>query len=642
VYTQQRGTGQLETDPQRADRRIADPEAAERSYNARAALDSLANAARFLEGVRGRRKALLYFSEGIDYDIHDVFFNQDATIVLDSVRNAIAAATRGNVAIYSIDPRGLTSLADETIEMAGTFPEDPAYGINSRSLANELQLSQDSLRVLAEETGGYAIVNSNDFRGGFDRVVRENSAYYVLGYYPTNDRRDGRFRKIEVRVKRPGMQVRARRGYVAPKGRPATPATEAASGTSAPLRDALNSPIAQSGLQMGVAAAPFKGELPKASVLVTIQLEGRHFRFDDSGGQSQDKLEVSLMAIDAKSGKVQDGDHQNVELKLRPQTRQAVEMAGFRLLSRLSLLPGRYQLRVGARTAASEAVGTVHYDLEVPDFSKQPLSMSGLVISSDLSGLVPTARADEQLKEVLKAPPTTHRDFSVADTLFVFGEVYDNDSRGPHRVDVRTALRAEDGRVVFNTAEDRGSDELGGARGGYGVLTEIPLRDVAPGQYVLRMEAQSRASGSTPVSREALIRVWPLPQRQTTANAPQTTVVAVARGAQSGVDAAKTVVARNNQEWHALWSSLPMRRAAPNVNFENTMIAAVFLGSRPSAGYAVDIVSARFEQDVLVVGYVERVPAPGTASADVITTPYAIAGVPMSTGDVRFERVDAK
>ena len=100
-----------------------------------------------------------------------------------------------------------------------SFPDDPTLGLDSTALHNEVRLGQDSLRVLSDETGGFAVVNTNDISGAFQRLVEENSSYYVLGYYPANERRDGRFRKIEVRVNKPGLTVRARRGYVAPRGR---------------------------------------------------------------------------------------------------------------------------------------------------------------------------------------------------------------------------------------------------------------------------------------------------------------------------------------------------------------------------------------------------------------------------------------
>ena len=80
-----------------------------------------------------------------------------------------------------------------------------------------MYLSQDSLRTLAEETGGYAAVNSNNVTTALNRIVRLNSTYYVLGYYPKDARHDGRFHKIEVRAKRPGLRVSARKGYVSPR-----------------------------------------------------------------------------------------------------------------------------------------------------------------------------------------------------------------------------------------------------------------------------------------------------------------------------------------------------------------------------------------------------------------------------------------
>src|SRR5205823_11515376 len=120
------------------------------------------NVAEWFGGIHGRRKSILFFSEGIDYDINDVFNNRDATTVLDATRDAIAAATRSNVAIYGIDPRGLTDLGDESIEIQ-SYPDDTSLGVGPGSLFNEVRLAQDSLRVLSDETGGFAVVNRNDF-----------------------------------------------------------------------------------------------------------------------------------------------------------------------------------------------------------------------------------------------------------------------------------------------------------------------------------------------------------------------------------------------------------------------------------------------------------------------------------------------
>jgi len=197
-------------------RRADDPLDAERGYNARVALSSLREVADRMADLRGRRKALVFISEGIDYDIYDVFNSRDASMVRDEVRAAITAATLSNVSIYSVDSRGLTSFDDDESESGDLASRG---GIGPGSSSEQLRVAQDSLRILSDMTGGFAAVNSNDFGHIFERIVRDNSTYYLLGFTPTNDKRDGRFRKISVRVSREDVMVRARKGYAFPRPR---------------------------------------------------------------------------------------------------------------------------------------------------------------------------------------------------------------------------------------------------------------------------------------------------------------------------------------------------------------------------------------------------------------------------------------
>src|SRR5207302_752452 len=147
---------------------------------------------------------------------------------------------------------------EDAIEM-GSFPGDGS--IKASDLMAEMRLEQDSLRVVADETGGFAVLNQNDFRDGFSRILEDNSSYYVLGYYPTNEKLDGRFRNLQVKVLKPGLKVRTRRGYVAPvPAKKVTPSRGSPGEKASPeLRDALDSPIAISGLTISAFAAPFKG-----------------------------------------------------------------------------------------------------------------------------------------------------------------------------------------------------------------------------------------------------------------------------------------------------------------------------------------------------------------------------------------------
>jgi VWFA-related protein len=479
---------------------IRDPE---RGYDARSSLMVLRNLAEAVEGVHGRRKAIVFISEGIDYNVFDPIGTRFAADIQGETRATIAAAGRANVNIYSIDPRGLTALGDEVMQIRG-LPENENYQLGPPSALDEVRLSQDSLRVLSDETGGFAVINSNDFTEAFERIVRENSSYYLLGYYPTNDRRDGRFRNIEVKVNRPGVSVRARKGYTASRGRQA----EKRSPTKIPeLNEVLASPVPSGGLTLSAFVAPFRGPASNASLVVSIEAVGRELTFARKGEMFEDVLDVSVIAMDSQ-GKYQASDHSTLTLGLKPDTHRRVVESGFRTMARVDLPPGRYQLRAAARESGGGRVGTVFYDIEVPNFSVPPLAMSGVVLVSVASAQVLTVRADV-VKDILPTIPAVGREFRTADELVAFAEVYDNRASSPHVVDITTTLVANDGREVYRSAEERSTTELGGKSGGFGYVVRFPLKDYQPGLYVLQVHAQSRQDDRPAASRQVQLRIVP-------------------------------------------------------------------------------------------------------------------------------------
>ena len=506
---------QATRDTRQAGDPINDPLIFERGYNTRVAVETIRNVAQYLSGLSGRRKAMVLFSEGIDYDIYDVFGTggainssaqsaggRDAGVILQSMRDAIGAATRSNVAIYGVDPRGLTSLADDAIEVQD-LPTDNSVGL--MSFQNELRLQQDSLRVLSTETGGFAVVNQNDFDGAFDRIVQDNSSYYVLGYYSPNTRRDGRFRKIEVKVNRPDVTVRARKGYAAAKGK-APESKDAPGSPAAALRAAISSPLPVSDLPMEATAAVFKGAAPNGAVVISTLVGTRALDLAEKEGTFQNTLDLVVSAVEAR-GKTFDGGRHTVGLKLKPETVARVRATGFRILNQLDLPPGRYKLRVAVAEANTSKAGSVMLDLEVPDFAKEKFTMSGLALTSATSTLGPTARNKDPLEKMLPGPLTTFRDFPVGDELALFTEVYDDSGKQAHKVGITATMKAEGGQTVFQTSEERDSSELAGNPGGYGFTARIPLKDVAPGLYVLRVEAVNRQGDRQTAAREVIVRV---------------------------------------------------------------------------------------------------------------------------------------
>ena len=132
----------------------------------------------------------------------------------------------------------------------------------------------------------------------------------------------------------------------------------------------------------------------------------------------------------------------------------------------------------------------------------------------------------------------------------------------------------------------------------------------------------------------ALAALLALLMLQTTA--PMRTL---ARGDQSFIESERQVVARSGAEWNALWRQHDPERAAPAVDFAKEMVVGVFLGSRNTAGYSVEILSAAVEQGTLVVRYRQRAPSPGAITAQIITMPFHLVAVPTASAEVKFQRL---
>jgi VWFA-related protein len=494
-------------------RGIDDPNSQERIYQARQSLNSLRSIAEWMSAIQGRRKAIILISEGVDFNLYDVFtadpaqFNfSNFNMVQQETWDTISAASRSNVQIYPVDPRGLTTMGQEDIEIGGLAAG--AYQLGTKPLFQELATSQANLRQLAEETGGVAFVGRNDFNDAFDRIVQENSSYYVLGYYSTNERRDGRLRNITVRVAgHPDAQVTYRKRYAAPRGR--APRNTAAGkpldpskGLTAELMSVMASPLPKTGLQLQVSAIARKGVGKNADVEVLIQTPGRDLTFTEKNGTFNNMLSMSV-GIFNKEGKSVAAERPDVDLKLRPETYERIAQNGVRLLRHLSVPPGRYQVRVAAQDSDKTKQGSVHFDLDVPDFTKPPLAMSNLALASTADRAVysPPKPGFDPFNGMLPGAPSVLREFPNNSEVALAAEVYVNKPTPSHRIDITATVKADDGRTVFTNTEERSSDELHGTPGGFGYATRIPIKDWAPGLYVLNVEAKSRLTDVEPASR---------------------------------------------------------------------------------------------------------------------------------------------
>lgn len=467
------------------------------SDNLRSTMVSLTALARWLAQIDGRRKAIVLISErlgrrmapGVPLEMLALSARES-----DAIHDFVGAAARGNVSLYVIDPVGVPTGAAR-----GIRPVQPDIDDGSAFDLDRIQ----SLVTLSEATGGFAAVHTNDWTGAFERIVSENSSYYLLGYVSSNLRKDGKARDIDVRVTRPNLRVRARSGYVAPRETTARSVPNGASALPPALDDLLRSPLAVSGLPLRVTAPVFRSESgSKATVAVVVEAGASQLLFTSNNGRSNAGVTLVLAAADM-SGKTQASERGSLALRLSAQTHEAVLEHGARVVSQLELKPGRYQLRVAALDAADGATrGSVLYDLDVPDFSKGPLTLSGVALSSITEAPVPTVARNERLKQLLGEFPTARREFTRFEELGMFFEVYDNDKRGRHSIVVTSTVLNASGAPMFRR-EVRSDGAVNADKTvTHRMVTTVPLNELRPGRYVMQVEAQSSLIGVASVSRQ--------------------------------------------------------------------------------------------------------------------------------------------
>jgi VWFA-related protein len=346
-------------------------------------------------------------------------FFQNTDLMTD-LREVFMAANRSNVAIYALDPRGLAA-----------FEYDIDQGVGQQRDRAGLEQGLNTLRTLAEETDGRAIVNSNDLERGLKQMVKDASSYYLLGY-TTQSPTDGKFHEIKVRVKKPGIQVRARKGFWALTNADVATATAAAARSNAvdsAVTDALagiETPNRAKTIRTWIGTA--RGENGKTAV--TLVWEPTPLV---PGDRRETPARVSVMAASASGslfrGKVPDpateggGDGAVVAPASTTAAPAASSAAasGARSGGRATFLapPGTVQLRLSVEGAAGNVLDSDFRDLVVPDYAKvEPLLTNPAVYRAR------TMRDANQIFGNDKASPTTAREFSRTERLVLRFQAY--------------------------------------------------------------------------------------------------------------------------------------------------------------------------------------------------------------------------
>ena len=490
-----------------------DPSDGERANRVRSLTNVLEALAVHLGRVESRRKSLLLFSEGVDYDMMDIMgrLQRQSSDVMKAMDRAIGALMRSNVSLYAIDPRALSSAEGDLVENP-VYRETPS--VTQSSVEAEYSDSIRRLRHMADSTGGFAAVDRNDIGPAFERIIEESSEYYVLGYTPLKRSKPGEFRAIDVRVSRPGLRVVARKGYVVPSaapralpsdvaaeatlpsgipGRPrnsrvdiaATPTptpARSASGVSAELSVLLASPLPRAGLPIRVQAVPFRGSGRKAAVRLVVEVLGRSLAFAEQSGRFVERIDLALLTVDDRA-RAGNGRSATIDVKLTPDELQRVKATGVRWLAQLDLDPGRYQVRVAARALGTGASGTITCDVDVPAFEPDRLAMSGVTMTS-LPSVLMLTRGEEWLQTTIETPPSAARSFVAGDELRAAVEVY-VPGQAPSDVEVAARVEWPDGShtTLVSRTIARGSGKPRTEAIGFPVKTSL----LSPGRYVLHI-----------------------------------------------------------------------------------------------------------------------------------------------------------
>jgi VWFA-related protein len=300
------------------------------------------------------------------------------------VRKITDAATRSGVVLYALDTRGL--LADvpggDASFKGPAVLNAPGARQSLQTRGNEAQ--RQALNALAEDTGGFLVRNTNDLSQGLGRILRDNEVYYLLAYEPTNGARDGKFRKIEVRLRsRPGLRVRTRSGYFAPDDRKAAKAESPEALREREIGQALGSLFPLEGVPMRMSADFI--DLPPAGsqAVIRTQLDVSGVPFVPADGRYSADLEIAGAVYDETGHLVGEVTGERAQLSLTEETYRRATTDGLTVQKTVALPPGRYQVRMAAREGTRSLLGSASAWVDIPDVAAGKVTLSSIFLLAD-------------------------------------------------------------------------------------------------------------------------------------------------------------------------------------------------------------------------------------------------------------------
>ncbi|MGA8029060.1 MAG: VWA domain-containing protein, partial [Bryobacteraceae bacterium] len=458
-------------------------------FNADLKLAALEDAARKLAQYP-EKKALIYISSGIQKNGVD---NQS------QLRATVNTAVRANVAFYPIDARGLSALVpggDATQQ--GAVGNNLYSGAGQNALKNNFINQQETLATLALDTGGKALLDSNDLTEGMRQVQKDLNSYYVLSYVSLNNAQDGRYRRIQVKLSPRLANLRAKLDYRQGYYGPTTFAHMRDVDKEAQLSQALLSDNPVTDLPVAVEVDYFRLEKDKYFAPISVKIPGSALAFRGTGAKQATELDFIAEVFDGR-GRSAATVRDTIPLKVNEDVAGQVIRKSIQYDTGVTLTPGTYKLRFVARENGEGKVGTFEQAFTIPDLAAgKALRVSSVILSNQREPVAQQVAGVKNDKKLVaqnplidngqKLVPNVTKVFRRGQNMLVYVEVYDPaipDSLPENfrRADVQASLALyRDKKKVFETAPVR-ANRLAEKRGGtLPVWLQVPMQ-MEPGEY---------------------------------------------------------------------------------------------------------------------------------------------------------------
>lgn len=462
-----------------------------------------------------QRKSMLYFSGGMS---RNGIENQA------SLRAATNAATRANMSIYAVDARGLEAIPPVGNASTGSLKGVSAY--NGKAMQARLDKnfsSQETLNTLSSDTGGKAFFNSNDFAPAFQQIQKDTEAYYIIGFRSPNQARDGRYRKLSVKLNRSDAKLEYRPGYYAP----ADFQHQKTEDRELALTTALRSDSPATDVAVYLQAFLFRLSDNKYFVPLSLIVPGSQIPFVKNG--DKDKASLDIMGELKNAQKIPVGSiRETVKLNLGDD--QQVKRKNIQYNTGFALAPGNYHLKLVVRENQSGNMGSFETDLRVPDMKKDPsLKLSSVVMSSQrVPNTSKRAKDNPMVRDGAEWVPNVAHLFRQDQHFYVMYEVYDPaKEKNAAEADAATAENAKSsglkarpstsgvrvltsieflkgGSKVYETPLVEAKTLNFPERGAVGFQFEVPLDKLQPGMYTCQVNVIDDAGGTFSFPRSAV------------------------------------------------------------------------------------------------------------------------------------------